>query len=607
MKKILFIIGLLLYGVSWGQTPTPTVVTTGQTNLNLQETHRPPGDRPQGVNDAPTRVRPGTTGVLPPSSTSEGTQTTGTSAGSGIRTQPTNRPQPQFNNRPSAAFGRQTGGSQQPCPCNDNGNRLSGRELTLYFGEGVQGIYYNINNGGISKMGTGLNFGAAYTYFVHNNVAVTGGLGLSFYNTTAALPTLYYYSPKQRILYGDAYYIERFISGYTEQQSVMTLNVPITVQYVSDYKFYIKGGVQMGIPLSATYSGSNANILQGYQFELPSGYLSGMIYDKLETPDPNMRIEAGDFPMASVSDYMKVKFSLILSIEAGLRLEIFPKNYLYTGIYFDYGVNNFVVKNDNEFIRELTKSDANDNPNFTLYNFRTNSLLNSTNPSTTRNPGKTINGWEAKPLGTPFVSKSHLMGFGIKLSYAFSIMPMVTTSLGDGGESAPRVLSPWENIANKLDVLLSRQNELAQTSSITREKSEKTTIVKEAPQKAAPKKMTKKTRLRYLRVIREPIVGFDPRQVTLSADQKVKLNKKATALRQLPDVKVTLYGYTSNLGGESLGIGLKRAQAAKNYLVKKGVKKNNISVVSRGAESPLVPNTNAENRKTNSRIEILEK
>jgi len=110
---------------------------------------------------------------------------------------------------------------------------------------------------------------------------------------------------------------------------------------------------------------------------------------------------------------------------------------------------------------------------------------------------------------------------------------------------------------------------------------------------------------RFLRTIREPLVGFSPRQTTLSGDQKDKLNRKASALRQLP-TKITLYGYTSDLGADALAIGLKRAQNVKNYLVKRGVKKGNISLVSRGQEDPLVPNINADNRRMNNRVEFLE-
>jgi outer membrane protein OmpA-like peptidoglycan-associated protein len=119
--------------------------------------------------------------------------------------------------------------------------------------------------------------------------------------------------------------------------------------------------------------------------------------------------------------------------------------------------------------------------------------------------------------------------------------------------------------------------------------------------------MKKKDRERLLRTIREPLVGFAPRQTSLNSTQKAKLNQKVTAWKKMQDVKLVCYGYTSDLGDEALSVGLKRAQAVKNYLVQKGISKNKISVVSRGAESPLVPNINMANRNMNSRVEIVEK
>jgi outer membrane protein OmpA-like peptidoglycan-associated protein len=52
----------------------------------------------------------------------------------------------------------------------------------------------------------------------------------------------------------------------------------------------------------------------------------------------------------------------------------------------------------------------------------------------------------------------------------------------------------------------------------------------------------------------------------------------------------------------NLSIGLRRAEAAKAYLVAKGVAAERIRTASKGETEPLVPNTSEENRRKNRRV-----
>jgi outer membrane protein OmpA-like peptidoglycan-associated protein len=54
-----------------------------------------------------------------------------------------------------------------------------------------------------------------------------------------------------------------------------------------------------------------------------------------------------------------------------------------------------------------------------------------------------------------------------------------------------------------------------------------------------------------------------------------------------------------------MSIGLRRAEAAKAYLVEKGVAPERIQTVSKGKTEPLVPNSNEENRRKNRRVKIV--
>jgi len=84
------------------------------------------------------------------------------------------------------------------------------------------------------------------------------------------------------------------------------------------------------------------------------------------------------------------------------------------------------------------------------------------------------------------------------------------------------------------------------------------------------------------------------------------LNKLADELKS-NNSKIKLVGHTDSTGSEAvnLEISKSRAQAVFNFLVSKGVDRNLISVDGLGESNPLNGNTNAEERASNRRVEII--
>jgi len=84
------------------------------------------------------------------------------------------------------------------------------------------------------------------------------------------------------------------------------------------------------------------------------------------------------------------------------------------------------------------------------------------------------------------------------------------------------------------------------------------------------------------------------------------LNKLADELKS-NNSKIKLVGHTDSTGSEAvnLEISKSRAQAVFNFLVSKGVDRNLISVDGLGESKPLNGNTNAEERASNRRVEII--
>jgi outer membrane protein OmpA-like peptidoglycan-associated protein len=70
--------------------------------------------------------------------------------------------------------------------------------------------------------------------------------------------------------------------------------------------------------------------------------------------------------------------------------------------------------------------------------------------------------------------------------------------------------------------------------------------------------------------------------------------------------KLRINGHTDNVGKEPANVKLSqgRADAIKNYLVKKGINKNRINSKGFGSKKPIATNTTDAGRQQNRRVEF---
>lgn len=87
----------------------------------------------------------------------------------------------------------------------------------------------------------------------------------------------------------------------------------------------------------------------------------------------------------------------------------------------------------------------------------------------------------------------------------------------------------------------------------------------------------------------------------LNDAQKEALDSAAILLNENPDLNITITGHTCDMGYAYTNkvVGQKRADAAKKYLVKKGVAEERIETLSVGKANPIVPNNSGANRLQN--------
>jgi outer membrane protein OmpA-like peptidoglycan-associated protein len=102
-------------------------------------------------------------------------------------------------------------------------------------------------------------------------------------------------------------------------------------------------------------------------------------------------------------------------------------------------------------------------------------------------------------------------------------------------------------------------------------------------------------------------VLFEFDKANLKPGSERSLSKVAEFLRENPDRKVTIEGYTDNIGSDAYNIELsqRRADSVRNYLVQNGVSADRITAHGLGEEYPVASNDTQAGRQQNRRVQII--
>lgn len=102
-------------------------------------------------------------------------------------------------------------------------------------------------------------------------------------------------------------------------------------------------------------------------------------------------------------------------------------------------------------------------------------------------------------------------------------------------------------------------------------------------------------------------INFEFDSAQLDANAMAILRQQADWIKQFPEVRFTVYGHTDLVGTTAYnnGLGLRRAQAAVNFLVAQGISRSRLdAVVSLGETQPLIMTNEREvqNRRTVTQV-----
>ncbi|GIW53310.1 MAG: hypothetical protein KatS3mg081_2665 [Gemmatimonadales bacterium] len=128
----------------------------------------------------------------------------------------------------------------------------------------------------------------------------------------------------------------------------------------------------------------------------------------------------------------------------------------------------------------------------------------------------------------------------------------------------------------------------------------------EAERRAAEEARRREAEMARVRSIVAEMIFYDFDKYNIRPDAQATLNAKAEVLRAHPEIRVRIEGHADERGSDeyNLALGMRRAAAAKEYLVRLGLDPSRFEVVSYGEERPLDPRHNEEAWAKNRRAEF---
>jgi OOP family OmpA-OmpF porin len=101
-------------------------------------------------------------------------------------------------------------------------------------------------------------------------------------------------------------------------------------------------------------------------------------------------------------------------------------------------------------------------------------------------------------------------------------------------------------------------------------------------------------------------IEFEFNKAEISGTSSVILDVAVDQLKRCPNIPMEIDGHTDSIGPEdyNMGLGQRRAEAVKSYLVSKGLRSSRLKARSFGESRPVATNDTDEGRQTNRRVEL---
>jgi outer membrane protein OmpA-like peptidoglycan-associated protein len=108
-------------------------------------------------------------------------------------------------------------------------------------------------------------------------------------------------------------------------------------------------------------------------------------------------------------------------------------------------------------------------------------------------------------------------------------------------------------------------------------------------------------------VVNLPDILFDTNKATLKQNAQVAMAKLAGIVSLFPNINLRIEGHTDSTGTDEINnrLSIERANSVMTFLASQGVAQKRMSSEGYGSNLPVAPNTTAEGRSKNRRVEII--
>ena len=435
-------------------------------------------------------------------------------------------------------------------------------EFSVWAGGGISTFMYDPSSGSRTDGFGGIG-GLGYNYFLNYNWSIGIGGEFSLLNSKLEFsPISDTYDFPNRT--NDLYRFRFEGQNYEQTQRGYYVNIPVQVKFQVDafgankkHKFYVAAGPKIGIPVKTTYDISGSVRATGVELNAMGDPITR---DWFGTDNNDLLNQGfGLFNFLEKERELDLDINVIASIETGVKWKLGNKWSLYTGVFFDYGLN------------DLRKGDKSQqlfayNPTGSTVGYIPNSALSAKN----------------------ITDKVNTMAVGLKLQLAYGIKPF------DKKEKEIIVVveekQPYEGLtARQMEDILSKNTQLLLDAQQRQFEELKALIAREDPDMTSP------------------IVGFDYDKNKILTGMHPELDRKVALMKKYPESNMILEGHTDDTGSDNYNyqLGLDRAEAAKLYMVARGIAADRLTVTSKGKSNPAISNKDDASRAYNRRVEFI--
>lgn len=247
---------------------------------------------------------------------------------------------------------------------NEQSRDVRRHELSVYGKGGYSPLSYTLADNGTKSGSIGGGAGAGYVFNINPSLGIVTGIEMSTYSSEASFGSVsrtYRAGTDEREME-----FTYSLKDYRETQSVTLFSVPVMAQYSlpvggGSTSFYVSGGFKLGFPVNAT-----ADIIPGIATTKVRFLHENVNYEKLPQ---NALLDNEKLP--DLSRDVDLGLSVALSLETGVRFTLSDRIGLYTGLYFDYGLNSVRKTDDRNLLEYEYSFNVNESK------LRSNSVLDS--------------------------------------------------------------------------------------------------------------------------------------------------------------------------------------------------------------------------------------